>query len=260
MQQERRLEVIKRKLVTVLYFVTGWKYGLHAQKVGNFLIRIPCFGRFIAFFYWKVWQSVFYKKPKDSWEELGTTYKMRVETVARRANELWEKWFLNEVFPEKITSVLDVGCGYGRLLEILKRERGRLNLVGVDFSSSQLKTAKKYLKDDRIRLLEVDVTKGLPFKDRSFELVTTNGCLQHIYRKDIDFVLSELLRVSRRYVITVESERIGPRVFGHDIRELLMKKGVESQKRKIPDVLVKYDNGTGITGEVQYVTVVDKIE
>jgi len=62
--------------------------------------------------------------------------------------------------------ILEVGCGYGRLLEIIG---GNANLaVGLDFSWSLLKRAKSDLANIQSVLLALALAQQIPFKDGSF--------------------------------------------------------------------------------------------
>jgi len=65
--------------------------------------------------------------------------------------------------------VLDIGCGTGAFLFCLS-ENG-YQAVGVDFSPSMLRAAKKSTVGKSIELVQGDVTQGLDFPDKSFDLV-----------------------------------------------------------------------------------------
>lgn len=105
-----------------------------------------------------------------------------------------------------ITSVLEVGCNVGHKLEILS-SLGDYRLYG-------LEPSKYALQKGRNRLLEVNFVEGdvfdIPLKDDFFDLVFTSGVLIHISPEDLPEGLSEIYRVSKRYILGFEyhSEKI----------------------------------------------------
>ena len=74
--------------------------------------------------------------------------------------------------------VLDIGCGTGAFLFCLS-ENG-YQAVGVDFSPSMLRAAKKSTVGKSIELVQGDVTQGLDFLDKSFDLVLASYVLHGI--------------------------------------------------------------------------------
>ncbi len=93
-------------------------------------------------------------------------------------------------------SVLDLGCGDGRLLSAL-RDRGAGRLCGVEVKERAIvATAQRGLP-----VLDYDLNKGLPeFSNDSFDVVVLSATLQAIGR--IDVLFDEMLRVGRRCVVS----------------------------------------------------------
>jgi ubiquinone/menaquinone biosynthesis C-methylase UbiE len=90
------------------------------------------------------------------------------------------------------TSVLDVGCGTGRLLAQLKRPRARL--AGADISPQMISEAKKRLgKNADLRVAD---SEKLPWKTERFDLVVTTDSLHHW--PDPLQAFSEMRRVLRK--------------------------------------------------------------
>ncbi len=90
-------------------------------------------------------------------------------------------------------SVLDVGCGDGLLLSMLK-EKGVLG-EGVDFSEDAVhKCAER-----GIHATQHDLSEKLPFADNSFDYVVALDVLEHQF--DPLSVLREMTRVSRKNVV-----------------------------------------------------------
>lgn len=95
----------------------------------------------------------------------------------------------------KSAKILDAGCGTGKLAHFWQN-RG-YDTLGIDISDSALSiTAKKGVKS-----IKADILQGLPFKDDYFDLVYSDGLLEHFVEPEL--VLDELFRVSGKYVLTL---------------------------------------------------------
>jgi len=96
-----------------------------------------------------------------------------------------------DVIPKDVRSVLDVGCGDGRLTNRLTERTAGLPLrvVGVDQSAEAL----QYVRTER-RLANAD---ALPFSDDEFDVVMATELIEHLPRRAYRRTLRELKRVSR---------------------------------------------------------------
>lgn len=112
-------------------------------------------------------------------------------------------------------SVLEVGCGYGRMLKEIG-ESLDARLVGCDFSEPQLTTGRRYLGSTAVPLVLCDATQGLPFKDSAFDLVYTQGSLMHVPPPLDHAYRSELARVARCHIIHTEDVQNADSMFAHD--------------------------------------------
>lgn len=92
--------------------------------------------------------------------------------------------------------VLDVGCGSGLLLELL-RDKGLRFLVGCDVASSSVRR----VRDKGLDVIRCDAEKALPFRSGSFATATLVDVLEHTW-KPAD-LLAEAARVAREVVVVV---------------------------------------------------------
>ena len=102
---------------------------------------------------------------------------------------------------DKTTRLLDVGCGNGYFSVPFN---GFCDTVGVDYSGkmiAQNPIDKKVLMD----------ANRLCFQDLSFDVVFCHALLHHV--EDMDQVLREMRRVSRKYVVVLEPNRANPLMF-----------------------------------------------
>jgi SAM-dependent methyltransferase len=111
-----------------------------------------------------------------------------------------QKQILNDQ-PDKHLSLLDIGCGNGFFTYYLERS---FRVVALDFSILMLK--KNPLKN-KICGSAVE----LPFQDKSFDVLFCSNLLHHI--DDPDTVVSEMKRVSRKYIVLSEPNRNNPLMF-----------------------------------------------
>lgn len=94
----------------------------------------------------------------------------------------------------KDAKILDAGCGTGKLASFWLNEG--YDILGVDISDAALAITNK----KGVKTIKADILKGLPFEDKSFDLVYSDGLLEHFV--DPEPILAELFRVSKQYVLT----------------------------------------------------------
>jgi methionine biosynthesis protein MetW len=94
------------------------------------------------------------------------------------------------------SSVLDLGCGDGELMALLKRERGISKLQGIEIDEQAI-----YRCVARgLSVFHGDIDTGLSeYENKSFDLVILNQSFQQV--KKPDAVLSESLRVGRKVIV-----------------------------------------------------------
>ena len=91
--------------------------------------------------------------------------------------------------------VLDVGCGSSTLANYWLNKGN--NIIGIDISDIALEMARL----DGIPCIKANVIQGLPFPKHSFDLVYTDGLLEHFTSPEQ--ILKELFRVSKKYVLSI---------------------------------------------------------
>lgn len=110
---------------------------------------------------------------------------------------MWEEWtkifrVLKDILD--IHSVLDAGCGCAS--SIAQALDVGLDAHGIDFSEIAISLAFEKAKDK----IEIGDLRAIPYPDNSFDLVLTSSVLEHIHGTEIDTVLSELARVSKKWI------------------------------------------------------------
>lgn len=116
-------------------------------------------------------------------------YKYDLDSFANR-----EEFKSVEGWIKKGDKVLDLGCGDGSLLKILK-DKG-VKVEGMEISESGVKSClKKGLKVRRGR-----IDKKLPFKNKEFTIAVCNVTLQMVMYPET--LLKEMKRVAKRQIVT----------------------------------------------------------
>ncbi len=142
----------------------------------------------------KIWDSGFgedYNKRNDFGNsELDEVY---IKDIGVRRTDMNEDFI---GFLDREAKILEVGCNIGMQLVNLQ-EMGFKNLYGIEIQSSAVETAKE-------KTSGINIIKGsaydIPFRDGYFDLVFSNRVLIHMNPDHLDTALTEIFRVSKKYI------------------------------------------------------------
>lgn len=87
---------------------------------------------------------------------------------------------------------LDCGCNDGKLTLALARKIGTKKIFGLDRDKNAMNIAKK----KGINVSSADLNKKMPFKDKTFDVITNVEVIEHLY--DTDMFIKELYRVCKK--------------------------------------------------------------
>jgi trans-aconitate methyltransferase len=140
--------------------------------------------------------------PREYWLARGKVYKDQFKYDPEK--QLQEKVLLDYLKSmPPFQTVLEIGCGFGRISNlILSHFPAIKEYVATDMSPDQLKTAKSFVKSDKIRFIESDV-QSLQL-DKKYDLVIAVSVLLHILPDEIDQVMTKLASLSTRHIINVD--------------------------------------------------------
>jgi len=96
----------------------------------------------------------------------------------------------------KDSKILEVGCNVGNQLKLLK-DMGYSDIWGIEIQGDAVERAKKHTSN--INIINASAF-DIPFKNKYFDLVFTSGVLIHISPNDIEKVLDEIYRCSKKYI------------------------------------------------------------
>lgn len=98
-------------------------------------------------------------------------------------------------YKENNAKVLDLGCGTGLTLAIVSQNFP--NSIGCEISEMEIKATKEILKQVKVNIPVVKYDgKKLPFKDNSFDIVTSIEVIEHVEKPEL--MLKEINRVLRK--------------------------------------------------------------
>jgi methionine biosynthesis protein MetW len=117
--------------------------------------------------------------------------------------------------------VLDLGCGDGALLDLLKRERGCTG-YGVEIADANVLACVKRGVD----VIQLNLDEGLAmFDDNSFDVVLQIDTLQHL--RNTETMLAETARVGREGIVAFPN-------FAHWPNRLAVLRGRMPVTRRLP--------------------------
>ena len=94
--------------------------------------------------------------------------------------------------------ICEAGCNVGNNLS---RFPDNFSVYGIDMNEHALQKAKEKYPNF---LFQVENIKKTTFIDSFFDLVFTRGVLIHIHSDEVDSVLQEFLRISKRWIFNLE--------------------------------------------------------
>jgi SAM-dependent methyltransferase len=165
-----------------------------------------------------------YADPRKYWTLRGGLDYFR-EQEGQRARTLRAEWLAEKLANYRPASILEVGCGYGKLLRELRR-RLDIPLVGVDFSPTQLDQARRFLGCDSDIALLLGRGERLPFADQSFDMVVTSAVILHNPPEIAEAMRREVMRVTRRFAAHNEETNLSYNRFGYDTALWYRQQGV----------------------------------
>lgn len=124
-------------------------------------------------------ESIFFLRSPDKY--------IRYNEIIRLINEYAKK--------NKSIAVLDVGGGDESLCDFLSRNNVKITIL--DISEKELGPARQKGYDTVL----ADASKKIPFKDNSFDIVTSVASLEHVPPERRDKYCDELKRVARSRVL-----------------------------------------------------------
>jgi len=128
-------------------------------------------------------------------------------------------------------SILEIGCNAGRNLNYLF-ERNFSNLFGIEINEKAVELMKKTYPRmyEKSNILINSIESVIPLiRDNNFNVVISFAVLMHLPFES-NFIMKEITRITKDYLIIVEDERqliLGDRHFPRDYKDIFENMGFE---------------------------------
>jgi 2-polyprenyl-3-methyl-5-hydroxy-6-metoxy-1,4-benzoquinol methylase len=165
------------------------------------------------------------------WMDRGKVYKdqhARLNPVSKFRFWLQEFAICNALRSTGLTfrSVLEVGCGYGRIAKLLLEceDLGIERYVATDISLDQLKNAQDLTNDFNVEYRQMSID-DLDY-DSEFDLIIASEVLMHVPPERIHDAIGKILRSGKGIMLNVdwhapkEPDMVGGYCFQHDYESL----------------------------------------
>ena len=134
------------------------------------------------------------KDKSEIWNEFWTSKKLWLWLLKFTPTYIKIRKMFKSINLQKDAKILDAGCGTGKLAAFWLNEG--YDVIGVDISDSALDITKR----KGVKVIKADILHGLPFKNNTFDLVYSDGLIEHFIHPEL--VLAELFRISSDYILT----------------------------------------------------------
>lgn len=134
------------------------------------------------------YRSVLYKDYYQN--QSGRAFKLQIEEKMINDAKLFSAEILPFLPTNKNITILDIGCGFGSLVKLLK-DNGYKNITGIDLSESQVAIARQF----GLTEVEVnDINNFLSSKEEYYDVITGVDIIEHFSKDE----LIELLTIIKR--------------------------------------------------------------
>ncbi len=139
--------------------------------------------------------------PEEYWRERGKIYQSTFQYTD--TFRLQERFLLDALRKLSFSSVLEVGCGFGRITKLLLQSYNIREYTAVDLSHDQIENAKKYVNDqEKVNFVISDIQSFN--SDKKFDLVLAAEVLLHIKPEEIGAIVGKLLSFTNHYFVHVD--------------------------------------------------------
>lgn len=170
---------------------------------------------------------------KKNFEVIGFSDKERDETCTRPDIDIVFK-YTEQMGLEKDQSLLEIGCGLGRLLCFLTDKYG-ISVSGIDRSAPAIVEAKRRLSGRNISLFH-SVAESLPFESASFNHVLCWGVFDATEQSQCLSEMLRVLKVGGKLVLTGKNDLYCKDDFDAQIAE------TKSREQGLPNYFTHFDS------------------
>ncbi len=125
------------------------------------------------------YRSVLYKDYYQN--QSGRAFQLQIEDKMKNDANLFSAEILPFLPKDKSIKILDIGCGFGSLVKLLK-DSGYTNILGIDLSESQVAIAHQFgLSEVQVN----DINDFLSSKENTFDVITGIDIIEHFSKDEL---------------------------------------------------------------------------
>jgi len=127
--------------------------------------------------------------------EIASDYDRVNRVISLGLIDRWRYRLVSEMEFMEGSSILELGCGTGKLTRLIAERLGEGRVLGVDLTPGMVEIARRTLPAEYEDLVDFSIGAGenLDLESNSFDLVTSAFTLRNV--KDLEKVISEMKRV-----------------------------------------------------------------
>jgi SAM-dependent methyltransferase len=177
--------------------------------------------------------------PHEYWLERGKSY--LYEKFPDEVFRIQEQFIIEALKPLSFSSVLEVGCGFGRVTKLVLANYHKISsYTATDLTPDQIRHAKKYV-DGNFKV-DFQVSDILSLKPQArYDLVLAAEVLLHIPQEEIRTVITKLLSLTDKYFVHIDwweetkpaGYPEGTWNFIHDYERIYAELGVKYTRQRI---------------------------
>jgi 2-polyprenyl-3-methyl-5-hydroxy-6-metoxy-1,4-benzoquinol methylase len=138
--------------------------------------------------------------PNDYWKKHGKSYFPNFNYNDDFKKQ--EKEFLGELRRIKFQSVLEYGCGFGRITKLINENFKPINYTAFDISVDQLNNAQKFCDCDNVDFRVSTIEDFEP--DQKYDLVIGSEVLMHVKPENIENNIKKIVGWSKKYILSID--------------------------------------------------------
>ena len=121
------------------------------------------------------------------------------------------------VMDKSAKTILDVGCGQGKPMLLIKMRMNIKRAVGIDLFKPYIEEARKLKTHDRFIIQDV---RKINFKPRSFDIVLSSHVIEHMPKKDALTLLDKMEKIAKKQIVIASpiGEMYHPAVDGNPLQ------------------------------------------
>jgi len=175
-------------------------------------------------------------QPVKYWKERGKVYQK--EFVHSKSFQEQEKVLVEYLKQLFFDTVLEFGCGFGRITKLLLENFSIKKYDAFDLSSDQIKNAQKFCKKFKNVNFSVSTIQDFKSKEK-YNIVLGTEVLLHVIPKEINRIISHLVTFSDSHMINIDwsqedvNQTKASHNFLHDYKKIYNNiNGVQEVKKK----------------------------